>query len=111
MARACTPSRAYALLPAEDRFVDGARRLPVRQFAGLVKHICDAIDGDDGASETNTLHDAREVFVAKSWRGMGVLNGQLDPEGAEYVITALETRMEDDTPADGRTRRQRRADA
>jgi hypothetical protein len=99
VARACTPSRM------------DARRLSVRQFAGLVKHICDAIDGDDGAAEAITQYESREVYLAKSWRGMGFLQGQLDPEGAEYVITALETRMEDDKRAEGRTRRQRRADA
>ena len=111
---ACTAERADALRGVEAQLVDVGRRFTARQLLFVVKRICDAIDGDDGARDANEKYDRRQVFLSPTLDGIGVLKGTLDPEGTEIVIQALDARMEDDpdTVAEKhRTRPQRRADA
>jgi hypothetical protein len=111
---ACTTERAEALRSLEPHLLDAACRCTARQFRGVVRRVCDAIDGDNGAGTANELYERRHLYLSHAFEGMGVLNGELDPEGTEIVATAIETRMTDDPDAADepkRSRHQRRADA
>jgi hypothetical protein len=110
---AYTRERAEALRDLEADLVDAARRFTAKELSMIVRRVCDAIDGDDGAVSANALFEGRGFYVSHAFAGAGVLNGELDPEGTEIVLTGLETRMADDpdTPGERRTRPQRRADA
>jgi len=111
---AFTPARAEALLGLEPELVDAACRFSAHDLRAIVKRVCDAIDGDGGAAAANEQHERRYLHVSFAFERMGVITGELDPEGTEIVITALETRMADDRDRPGdhrRSRPQRRADA
>jgi hypothetical protein len=110
---AYTPERAVQLRDLEADLVDAARRFTAKELSMIVRRVCDAIDGDDGAASANAEFERRELHVSHAFARSGVINGQLDPEGTETAICALETRMADDpdTPGERRTRPQRRADA
>jgi hypothetical protein len=113
LVNACTPARAEALRDFEPELVDAAKRFTAKELYLIVRRVCDAIDGDDGAASANAEFARRELHVSHAFARSGVVNGQLDPEGTETAIAALETRMADDpdTPGEHRTRPQRRADA
>jgi hypothetical protein len=77
---------------------------------------CDAVGRCDGivadAASDEATHQRRRLHVSRSLDGMGILDGLLDPEGTEIVLTALDATMEHDRdPHDTRTTAQRRADA
>ncbi|MDZ4828329.1 MAG: DUF222 domain-containing protein, partial [Actinomycetota bacterium] len=111
---ATTPERVAMLQRYEDELVQVAKTHSARNLSTSVGRLCDAADGDDGSGAANALHDKRGVYLSPAFRGMGVLNGQLDPEQTEHVITAFEHRMTQDPDLPGerkRTRPQRRADA
>ncbi|HET9728946.1 MAG TPA: DUF222 domain-containing protein, partial [Acidimicrobiia bacterium] len=114
MTHACTPARTPGFRELEPKLVEAAQRFSVRDFRIIVRRACDAIDGDLGAKSDHKVFERRAVYLAKTLDATGDLRGELDPEGAEILQTALEFRMEED--AEGadepkRTRPQRRHDA
>ncbi len=114
MTRACKGSRVDAFRNVEGQLVEVAKAWDVQPFAKRVKRLCDAFDGDRVVSAAQRAYDDRHVHLSASFERLGVLTGQLDAEGTEYVLTALDARMEDDRDIPGepkRTRAQRRADA
>lgn len=101
---------------AEPLLLDAARRHSVRDLQRVVAHwrvACDSRgetpEGDDALRERRRLHISPTVF------GMVRVDGDLDPETGETVLTALrgcldaEARVGDHS--DRRTPAQRRADA
>jgi hypothetical protein len=114
LTKASTRGRADAFRNVEGQLVEVAKAWDVKPFAKRVKRLCDAFDGDNGLSAANKAYDERHVHLSASFERLGVLSGQLDAEGTEYVLTAFDARMEDDPDLPGepkRTRAQRRADA
>lgn len=113
---ACTPGRVGALGSLEATLVDAARRLGPRELGWVVRHATDALDGDGGAGAARACHERRRLSVSPTLGGMVALDGLLDAEAGEVVITALEAVMDTDRrhgPADepAPSTPQRRADA
>ncbi|HTL87602.1 MAG TPA: DUF222 domain-containing protein [Acidimicrobiia bacterium] len=111
---AYTSARAEQLRELEPQLVECAAKFWVRDLRLIVGRVCDAIDGDGGAADAQEKYEARHLHVSHAFERVGVVTGQLDPEGTEYVLSALEKRMEDDQDCAGdkkRTPSQRRADA
>lgn len=112
MALACTPTRAEAFAAFEPQLLEVARQHAPWAQRTVVARICEAIDGDGGGATANDSFRRRRLHVSRTLDGIAVVDGRLDPEGAEIVLTAIEHRMADDTlDGDRRTRPQRRADA
>jgi hypothetical protein len=109
IANASTPVRSEALAAFEPQLLEVARRHPPGALRAVVARICEAIDGDGGVALANDLFERRRLHVSRTLDGVAVLDGLLDPEGAEIVLTAIEHRMADDA-VEG-TRPMRRADA
>jgi len=113
IAQAWKPERAAGFTEVEVALVEAAKSCTPREMRTLVRRVCEWVDQDDGATEASKRHARRELFVSKL-NGSGVLNGRLDPDVTETVITALEAAIGDDPDIPGdtkRTRPQRRADA
>jgi hypothetical protein len=100
--------------PAEATLVEAGRTLPVRDLRRAVDHwkqLADAAREDDVARRR---FERRGLFVSATMDGMVRLDGDLDPETGQTVLTAVRS-MVDATSrgADDDDRRpaQRRADA
>jgi hypothetical protein len=72
-----------------------------------------AADRESFARDSEHLHNRRRLHLSKTLGGMVRLDGELDPEGGELVITALRSLVEPTNldPEDTRSQAQRRADA
>jgi hypothetical protein len=77
-----------------------------------VQHVADAIDGDGGAAAAEAQHERPYLHVSPMLDGMVAIDGLLDVEGGELVLSPLDAAMENGRRAgDVRTRPQQRADA
>ncbi len=99
---------------AEDTLVEAARNLDVRDLRHAVTYWRQAIDHLGAEEEAERLHELRRLHVSATLEGMVRVDGDLDPETGQVLISAL--RSVEDTWArsgaeDGRTFAQRRADA
>ena len=108
---ACTPEREAAIVEVESQLVAAARASDVREFRSLVSYVCDALDGDGGAATANAQHERRRLHVSQLLDGMVAIDGLLDREAGEILVTALRAAMDPPRPGDVRTTAQRRADA
>jgi hypothetical protein len=106
-----TPERAEMLDELEPKLVGVARELCPRGFRRVVRHVVDSIDGDGGAAVANEQYARRWVSISRTLDGMVVLDGQLDPDSGEVVLTALEAWMHDDRTDRSCSVGERRADA
>jgi hypothetical protein len=105
---------AYA--EGEEMLVDAARQ---QSPAGLAKVVgywrSAAQDRRDGVVAEEALSEQRRLHVSPTVFGMVRIDGDLDPETGETVLTALEAVLGDEArsrdPQDHRTPAQRRADA
>jgi hypothetical protein len=112
IARAATPARVDAIAAVEPSLVLAAESVGPNQLRDLVEHATDAIDGDEGAAAADAQHQRRHLHVSLTLDGMVAIDGLLDAEGGELVLSALDVAMEHSrTTADPRTRPQQRADA
>src|SRR5436190_4779508 len=100
---------------AEASLVEAARRLPARQLQHTVSHWRHKLDWEQGLKEAERLRDQRRLRVSTTILGMVRVDGDLDPETGETVLTALRHCVDADRrpkdPDDARTPAQRRADA
>ncbi len=88
------PDAARGVLDSEE-MVSDARRLPVDSFARqLWKRVNSVLDR---ATRRAEAEQKRKASAFSYWfdkkAGMGRLNGQLDPERFEAVVTAIEQQM------------------
>jgi hypothetical protein len=112
IAGACTPERASAIANVEAELVDVARAYPPRTLSGFVRHLTDAIDGDNGAAADDTLHERRRYHLSSTLDGMVATDGLYDPEAGTIHRAALVAEMaRDHMKNDSRTPAQRRAGA
>ena len=102
IADAYTPGRAVELAPLEQGFVRVARRLDPGDLRDVVRWAVDAIDGDGGAG-TDADEYAKNRFHASPLAGRARLDGSLDQESGEIVMTALDA-MQEKLRQDGDTR-------
>ena len=112
IANACTLERRDAMVEFESALVDAARVSSPRELRGIVQRVTDAIDGDGGAARANEQHERRRLHVSPTLDGMVAIDGLLDPESGEVVLSALDAAMNvDRDPGDVRSKPRRRADA
>jgi hypothetical protein len=93
--------------------VDRASDLSMSDTTRMIEFWRAAADREAFARDAEHLHQRRRLHLSKTLGGMVRLDGELDPEGGEAVMTALQSLVE---PAnldhdDTRSQPQRRADA
>ncbi len=104
IAGAFTPERADKLEGMDEIFAAAAKRLNPAEFANLVKVAVDAIDGDgDGGAGNDRDEYAKNRFHASPLAGRVRVDGSLDKESGEIVMTALDA-MQANLKQDGDTR-------
>ncbi|HEX5630593.1 MAG TPA: DUF222 domain-containing protein, partial [Acidimicrobiia bacterium] len=93
--------------------VDQVAGLSMADATKAVEFWRAAADRESFARDAAHLHRRRRLHLSKTFGGMVRLDGELDPEGGELVITALRSLTEPTNldPEDTRTQAQRRADA
>jgi hypothetical protein len=103
-----------AFVEAEPMLVEAAVALPTRELRtaiGYWRQVADAAGADERGRRQ---HDGRHLHVSPLLSGMVRVDGDLDPESGQTVITALRCVQDawaKDGEPDGRTAPQRRADA
>jgi hypothetical protein len=98
---------------AEEALVQAARTLGVRELRRVVAYWRQAADPERASRDAERLHELRRLHVSPTLGGMVRLDGDLDPETGQSLITAMRSVM-DATAREGpdpRTPAQRRADA
>jgi Domain of unknown function (DUF222)/HNH endonuclease len=112
IARSATDARVAELAQVESSLMQVAAASSPSALRGVVQYVTDALDGDGGARSAAQRHEQRHLHVSPTLDGMVAIDGMLDPEGGEVVLSALERAMEAARSAgDQRTRAQQRADA
>ena len=94
----------------EDTLLDAARALRADDVAVVARHWRGIVD--DG-QDARRMFERRGLGVATTLGGMGVVEGELDPEATELLLEALDLAAPPDpeqAPEPPRTLRQRRAD-
>lgn len=99
----------------ESTLLDGARSLSVRQLQQVVAYWQQAVDSRRALERDDSLWDRRRLHVSPTLFGMVRVDGDLDPETGETLLTALRAIQDAGARArsepDARTPAQRRADA
>ena len=97
----------------ESLLVDTVARLPMGDAFRAIEYWKQAADREAAARDAEHLHSRRRLHVSPTLGGMVRIDGELDPEGGELVITALRSLAEPAglDPTDTRSPAQRRADA
>ncbi len=99
---------------AEETLVEAARNLDVRDLGHAVAYWRQAIDHLGAEEEAERLHELRRLHVSATLEGMVRVDGDLDPETGQVLMTALRA-VEDSRARSGsqdrRSFAQRRADA
>jgi hypothetical protein len=100
---------------AEGSLVEAARRLPAPQLHRAVATWRQHLDWDQGLKDAERLRERRRLTVSTTMLGMVRVDGDLDPETGEIMLTALRGCQDADRrsrdPDDRRSSTQRRADA
>ena len=100
---------------SEEALVEAAKRLPAPQLHHTVAHWRRQLDWSEGLKDAERMHEQRRLNVTVSVLGMVRVDGDLDPESGEIVLTALRGCLDSDRRRrdreDHRTQPQRRVDA
>jgi hypothetical protein len=96
---------------AEPVLLDAARRLDPPTLRKAVTHLGDVADPQGTDQRAQRQHDHRWLWLSPTFDGMVALDGLLDPEAGETLLTALEPLARPSTADDDRSAAQRRADA
>jgi hypothetical protein len=93
--------------------VEQARTLPARTFPLAVTHWRRLADPDGARADACRAFWRRRLHISPTWAGMVRLDGDLDPESGQTVLTAVRSLAEPAAldPDDRRSPQQRRADA
>ena len=95
----------------EAPLVAAARRSDPARLRREIAHARYALTPVAAEARDEQLHDQRHLRVATTFDGAVVVDGLLDPEGGEALLTALAPLTAVSGPDDARTPGQRRADA
>jgi hypothetical protein len=99
----------------EAVLLEAARSLPVGQLRRAVAYWEQAVDSERSLQENERLFERRRLHVSQTLGGMVRVDGDLDPECGETLLTALRAVLDPGSrhsnAADGRSAPQRRADA
>jgi hypothetical protein len=100
---------------SEDLLLDAARVHSVGELRRVVAYWRDAVDASRGMDPTERAWNARYLHASPTLEGMVRVDGNLDPETGETLLTALRAITDAEARAaegtDFRTPSQRRADA
>jgi hypothetical protein len=102
---------AATVAAAEPVLLEAARRLDPPRLRKVVGHLGEVADPDAAEQQALRRHARRGLWVAPTLEGMVAVDGLLDPEAGETLLTALEPLARPSTADDDRTAAQRRADA
>jgi uncharacterized protein DUF222/HNH endonuclease len=98
---------------SENALVDAARALSVRELRALVAHWRQAASPARAEERDQRMHAVRRLYVSPTLDGMVRVDGDLDPETGQTLMTALQAAVDADVrgESDLRPGAQRRADA
>lgn len=98
---------------SEEALVDSAKKLSVGELRSVVAYWREAADRRAAVEEEERRFERRRLQVSPTLYGMVRVDGDLDPETGQTVITALRAIQDAEARKgpDLRTRAQRRADA
>ena len=99
----------------EAVLVEGASTVSVRDTSKLVSYWRQNLDFDAALTGADDVYARRHLSISRTWQGMVRIDGNLDPEAGELVLTAIGSIVDESVksggPDDRRTPGQRRADA
>jgi hypothetical protein len=98
----------------EAALLDAARSMRADAFGVVARHWRGIADDELSKLDARQIHERRNLHIHRSLFGMGVLDGDLDAEGTEILLTALDHAVPPDPtggPVPPRSLAQRRADA
>jgi hypothetical protein len=99
----------------EEVLLEAARSLPVGQLRRAVAYWEQAVDSERSLEEGERAFERRRLHVSQTLNGMVRVDGDLDPECGETLMTALRAVLDPASRSpvaeDPRTMPQRRADA
>ncbi|HEX5951516.1 MAG TPA: DUF222 domain-containing protein [Actinomycetota bacterium] len=108
-------SHPEAFARTEAALVQAARTLPVASLRSVIAYWRQAQDLAEAQADEDERYGRRRLHVSPTLGGMVRVDGDLDPEGGQMLLTALRAVMDADTHAhrglEFRTPAQRRADA
>jgi hypothetical protein len=99
---------------SEQTLVEAARIHSVGDLGRVVAYWRQAVQAERGSGDDEAIRARRRLHASVSLHGMVRVDGDLDPETGETMLTALRAVMDADarsTTQDERTPAQRRADA
>ena len=96
---------------AEPVLLDAARRLDPPRRRKVVGRLGEVADPQAAEQQALRRHDRRGLWVAPTLEGMVAVDGLLDAEAGETLLTALEPLARPSAAEDDRSATQRRADA
>lgn len=110
---AAEESRPEGFARAEETLVGAARTLAVRDLRRVVSYWRQVVDATGAEDEAERRFELRRLHVSPTLDGMVRVDGDLDPETGQALITAIRAVMDAEVRAadDRRTYAQRRADA
>jgi hypothetical protein len=111
LARATQDMPPAITAAAEPVLLDAARRLDPPTLRKVVGHLCEVADPDAADQQALRRHERRWLWLSPTFEGMVAVDGLLDAEAGETLLTALEPLARPSTAEDARSAAQRRADA
>jgi hypothetical protein len=102
---------AGTVAAAEPVLLEAARRLDPPGLRKVVGHLCEVADPDAAEQQAQRRHARRGLWVAPTFEGMVAVDGLLDAEAGETLLTALEPLARPSAAEDERSAAQRNADA
>ncbi|NNC93821.1 MAG: DUF222 domain-containing protein [Acidimicrobiia bacterium] len=116
--RALSPgAEAHPAAFARDEkvLVEGASGVSATDTRKLVAYWRQNLDHTEALDQAEEVHRRRRLSVSRTWQGMVRIDGDLDPEAGEVVLTAIGALVDESiksgSPDDDRNPTQRRADA
>jgi hypothetical protein len=102
-----------AFAGSEDALVEAARRLSVAELRAVVAHWRQAAAPVRGEEREERMRELRRLYASPTLGGMVRVDGDLDPEIGQALLSALQAAVDADSRGerDMRTGAQRRADA
>ncbi|MGH9167000.1 MAG: DUF222 domain-containing protein [Acidimicrobiia bacterium] len=95
----------------EDELLEAARDLPVGDLGRTLDTWRQGLDAGAALAEAEARYQRRRLRTSRTVLGMVRVEGELDPEGGEALLTALRAVTEVPALREERTAEQRRADA
>jgi hypothetical protein len=111
LTRATQELPAATVAAAEPVLLQAARRLDPPRLRKVIGHLCEVADPDAADTRAQRRHERRWLWVTPTFEGMVAMDGLLDAEAGETLLTALEPLARPTTADDERSAAQRNADA